>query len=137
MAENSREMLVKLLGRLGSDNDNERAVAGRVAWEMIRKLNLSWDDVIVPALGERAKPKPKIDFNQTSGSGGQPGEKLTDWFRSPEDFEEMLGAAMERSNAVNEATFLDSLSEKFGRFGARMYLSERQYNWLSDIADRG
>lgn len=132
-----REVLVKLLGRLGSDNDNERAVAGRIAWEMIRKLNLSWDDVIVPDLEKPAKPKPKIDFNQTSKPSGQAGEKLTDWFSSPADFEDMLEAAMDRARAVNETTFLDSLVEKFEKFGSRMYLSERQYDWLSDIASRG
>jgi hypothetical protein len=137
MAENAREKLVKLLGRLGSDNDNERAVAGRIAWEMIRKLNLQWDDVIVSKFSEKGNKKPDIDFNFARNAAAGAGEKLMDWFRSPEDFMDMLGAAARRTQGINEDTFLVSLSEKFEKFGARMYLSERQYKWLSDIADRG
>jgi hypothetical protein len=38
--------LVKLLGYLGSDHDGEIAAAGRNAHEFIRRLGLTWADVI-------------------------------------------------------------------------------------------
>jgi hypothetical protein len=38
--------LAKLLGYLGSDHDGEIAAAGRKAHQFIRRLGLSWSDVI-------------------------------------------------------------------------------------------
>ena len=38
--------LVKLLGMLGSDHDGEVAAAGRKAHEFIRRLGLTWAEVI-------------------------------------------------------------------------------------------
>ena len=38
--------LPKLLGMLGSDYDGERAVAGRMASDLLRKYRLTWTDVL-------------------------------------------------------------------------------------------
>jgi hypothetical protein len=42
----AREHLCKLLGMLGSDHDGEIAAAGRKAHAHIKKLGLTWADVI-------------------------------------------------------------------------------------------
>ena len=48
-----RDKLVKVLGRLGSDFDGERAEAARVANEMVRRAGLTWPQLVnnsAPAL---------------------------------------------------------------------------------------
>jgi hypothetical protein len=44
--EKQRETLTRILGMLGSDNANERAIAARKAEKMRRDLGLSWDDIV-------------------------------------------------------------------------------------------
>jgi hypothetical protein len=40
------DRLRKLLGLLGSDHENERAVAGRMASDLLRQNKLTWADVL-------------------------------------------------------------------------------------------
>jgi hypothetical protein len=47
------DRLVKLLGRLGSDCDTERAFAGAKANELVRQNGLTWNDVITAPPPER------------------------------------------------------------------------------------
>ena len=42
----SADRLVKLLGLLGSSHDGEIAAAGRKAHQLLRRLGLTWPDVI-------------------------------------------------------------------------------------------
>lgn len=50
------ERLIKLLGLLGSDAEGERATAGRMADELIRRHGLTWPEVIrIPT----AEPAPR------------------------------------------------------------------------------
>jgi hypothetical protein len=44
-----RELLVKALGMLGSDQLGERASAALVVEEQRAKLGMTWDDLIIPA----------------------------------------------------------------------------------------
>src|SRR4051794_32144841 len=46
LTEQDARMLAKILGRLGSDFDGERATAGAIASRFIRSRKLSWDDVL-------------------------------------------------------------------------------------------
>jgi hypothetical protein len=48
----SRTLLVKALGMLGSDHDGEILAAARTAEQQRRKLNLTWDELIVEAAAE-------------------------------------------------------------------------------------
>jgi hypothetical protein len=48
----SRTLLVKALGMLGSDHDDEILAAARTAEQQRRKLNLTWDELIVEAAAE-------------------------------------------------------------------------------------
>jgi hypothetical protein len=50
---------VKLLGLLGSDHAGERENAGRLAHEHIRRLKLTWDQVIAPSL----LPAPRAELS--------------------------------------------------------------------------
>ena len=49
----SRNRLVKFLGTLGSDQPGERANAAKMADDLRKKLNLSWDQLIVQAAALR------------------------------------------------------------------------------------
>jgi hypothetical protein len=49
----SRNRLVKFLGMLGSDQPGERANAAKMADDLRKKLNLSWDQLIVQAAALR------------------------------------------------------------------------------------
>jgi hypothetical protein len=48
----SRTLLVKALGMLGSDHDGGILAAARTAEQQRRKLNLTWDELIVEAAAE-------------------------------------------------------------------------------------
>src|SRR5262249_22208276 len=48
----AREHLCKLLGMLGSDPDGEVAAAGRKAHDHIKRLGLTWAEVIVQPAAE-------------------------------------------------------------------------------------
>lgn len=49
MNARARDVLVKALGMLGSDSDGEVLNAARVAEKQRRKLNMTWDDIIIAA----------------------------------------------------------------------------------------
>ena len=52
-----RDRLVKLCGLLGSDHAGERDAAAVLASRLLREANLTWADVILPAVGlDRAAP---------------------------------------------------------------------------------
>ena len=52
----SRDLLVKLCGMLGSDFDGERAVAALKVTTMLRQVGWSWDDILYPPGGSRRGP---------------------------------------------------------------------------------
>ncbi len=52
-----RERLAKLLGMLGSDHDGERAAAALAAAKFVRKLGLTWPDVVGLKIVEQRLPE--------------------------------------------------------------------------------
>lgn len=52
-----RRKLVGILGRLGSDQDGERAAAGLLASRMLRTAGLTWAQLLDPPAAERKLPK--------------------------------------------------------------------------------
>jgi hypothetical protein len=53
------ELLTKLCGKFGSDSDNERAVAARLANDLVYKLDLRWGDVLaLPTTNDAANDTP-------------------------------------------------------------------------------
>ncbi|MGH9553466.1 MAG: hypothetical protein ACRD3W_29055, partial [Terriglobales bacterium] len=53
--------LIKLLGMLGSAHAGERAAAGLKATELLRSLDMSWEDVILPQQKMLIGPKEPKD----------------------------------------------------------------------------
>jgi hypothetical protein len=51
----SRDLLVKTLGMLGSDHPGERDNAARAAEGLRKEFELTWDQLIVPANGNRGR----------------------------------------------------------------------------------
>lgn len=54
-----RERFIRLLGKLGTDSDNERAVAGRMIEEHRRRCGLSWHELVIPVAEDRGRRKPR------------------------------------------------------------------------------
>jgi hypothetical protein len=52
------DRLRKLLGMLGTDHDGERAVAGRMASDLLRQHKLTWADVLGAEI--RVEPAPRV-----------------------------------------------------------------------------
>ncbi len=46
MSPKDKTRLIQLLGMLGSDFDNERATAGRMANDIVKANKLSWDELL-------------------------------------------------------------------------------------------
>lgn len=61
-----RTRLVRLCGMLGSDFDGERANAGRLADNLVRDLDLTWDDVITRVPARQEEPRQKRKQEQQS-----------------------------------------------------------------------
>jgi hypothetical protein len=92
LTEQDAKMLAKILGRLGSDFDGERAAAGAIAWRFIRERKLSWDEVLAPSLSDSGQyqsysetPRPsRSDWRQLAKhclEVGDDGYLITDWER--------------------------------------------------------
>lgn len=62
LTPSDRRKLVAILGMLGSDQLGERAAAGVLATALLREQDLTWGDVVVPALPGPvgAKPGPRF-----------------------------------------------------------------------------
>ena len=72
--------LAKLLGMLGSAHAGERATAGLKADQLVRSLNLTWQEIILAK--SIAKPTAKIaDTESKLGTVLACTEPLTDWER--------------------------------------------------------
>ena len=61
LAPDKREKLVAILGMLGSDFDGERAAAGHLATEFLRREGFRWDDVIAPPTLPKTGPQSNDD----------------------------------------------------------------------------
>ena len=106
------DRLRKLLGMLSSDYENERAVAGRMASDLLRQHKLTWADVVGAEIRVETGPRvrawhePKGHREAAAECLAWP-EILTDW----------------------EREFLKSIS-------GRWHLSGRQQQCLARIIDK-
>ena len=65
--ERDLDLLEKILGRLGSDFDGERATAAAMAWRFLRERKLTWGDVLRPVPASHgALPTPAVGWRQLS-----------------------------------------------------------------------
>ncbi|MFN9545180.1 MAG: hypothetical protein ACK58T_11520 [Phycisphaerae bacterium] len=53
-----------VVGRLGSDFENERAIAGAMASAMLRDAGLTWADVLQLPQPEQPAPRPKPRYHE-------------------------------------------------------------------------
>jgi hypothetical protein len=98
--------LVKILGRLGSDHDGERAAAALLAHRMVRGAGLDWDDIL--GVTDADEPLPPTDHREKAR-----------W----------TIVRLHRLNA-KEADFLASMAEQAAA------PTERQVAWLDALARR-
>lgn len=69
---------------------------------------------------------------------GEPVDKSTvaELYESLADFEKTLAFAEKKANSEAEDGFVARMKESYATYKARTRLSERQYKWLNDIANR-
>lgn len=137
ITQDARRKLIGLLGKLGTDNDNERASVGKLIDAGRKALGLQWEDLIVPPLTVAAYREGPLNFNaaprQTAGAPPT-GETVEDLFDDPDTFEVLLDDAEHGAQKDNEINFVADMRAKFERYGVVMFLSERQLAWLNSIA---
>jgi hypothetical protein len=75
------DKLIKLLGMLGSAYPNERDVAAVKATELLRSLNLSWEDVINPSPKLLGGPKQNKSLAAKLSLIRANADLLSDWER--------------------------------------------------------
>jgi hypothetical protein len=105
-----RDRLVKLLGKLGSDNDAERAIAARLADERRARCGLTWHDLILPA-PDPATMKPDRPRKRWKSRKAKP--KAPSWLEKPELVaDSMLATPWEREFAAKLVTWRGTPSER-------------------------
>ena len=114
LSPSERNKLVGILGRLGSDFDGERAAAGLLATQMLRRLGMGWDAVVTdqPVTVRQAETGPS---NHT-----------------PTSWSESLALCRRHLNWLNkwESEFVGSLSDRHG------LPSAKQLQVLARITDK-
>lgn len=63
-------------------------------------------------------------------------DTILDHFESADDFEDTLLRAELKAKGQRDQDFVESIRDKFDEYGERMFLSDAQNLWLSDIAER-
>ncbi len=53
-----------------------------------------------------------------------------------DEFEELLERALDSAKYAGERDFLAQLVERFEEYGMRMFLTQKQWDWLESIAER-
>ena len=66
--------------------------------------------------------------------GDHPRNSILSWFEDIEAFERCLNLADSSSCGRKEMEFVDDMKEKYEEYDSRMYLSEKQADWLKKIA---
>ncbi len=152
-----RERFVKLLGKLGSDHDGERANAASLCTKLLREHRLTWADVVAGKLtGGSAAQEQTFATGYVRGfadgfahgvkhaqqaAGADPPERRTKAVRRAltEQEEAMLAwlAAELRREATAfsgfERNFLRGVAEQYQRLGG---LSEKQISYLTTMYQR-
>lgn len=138
LTEDARRKLVGLLGRLGSNNDNEILAAVRLIEAGRKAADFQWDEVIVQPLTVAAF-KSGFDFNTAARPPRQPArasENAADIFDSLDEFENLLDDAEAGATTQKEMDFVADMRAKADTYGLRAFLSEAQLAWLRALAER-
>ncbi len=61
---------------------------------------------------------------------------VDDFCTADDEIEELLERAKDSARSDREREFLDGLADRFEEYGVRMFLSQKQWDWLESIADR-
>lgn len=139
-----RKRLAQICEMLRSDNDNERAVAARMATDLLRRADVTWTDVILgggPQHPSSPGPSPaRTQSPPTAGtapSGVRSGSRSQKASRSratnseSRDAKKIITELLRRPSLSNwEKAFLNALN----KHAALSALTERQWNVLRDIA---
>lgn len=133
--ENSRRKLVRLLGRLGSDNDNERLAAVRLIEAGRKAMDFQWDDVIAKPSVAAGPKKDTMDFNGERASRSRDNsETVCDIFDSLVEFEALLVKADVNSKTEKQRNFVADMRDRFEKYGGDTFLSAAQLSWLRSLA---
>ena len=60
---------------------------------------------------------------------------VSDFYDTEEEFEDALHSAECNAVSEREMSFIDSLHEKFEQYGMRMFLSQKQADWLDWLSE--
>lgn len=136
--DDTRRKLVGLLGRLGSNNDNEILAAVRLINSGVKAMDKQWDDLIAQPVATAAPKRGPLDFNSAGSTEAtpKPSETVIDMFGSVEVFEAMLEDAETAPLSDKEETFVADMRERFSLYGERTFISPAQLKWLYAIAGR-
>lgn len=134
MDANVRRKLVGLLGRLGSNNDNEILAAVRLIERARIAGGWQWDQVIGSSDQQNRTQDRSSDFNRAETPPKR--STVVSAFGSCEAFAQMLDAALKKYADERELDFLLSLGERLKDYEHRMVLSAKQEKWFRDIAGR-
>lgn len=132
-----RRKLVGLLGRLGSDNDNERLNAVRLIEAGRKALGMQWEDLIVLPVTIAAHVQGPLDLNGAGRAAVKPSfGKVADLFDTLHEFLQLLMLAEGGACTSKECDFVESIRERADLYRERTFVSEAQLKWLRDLAGR-
>lgn len=138
--EDSRRKLVGLLGRLGSDNDNEILAAVKLIEAGRKAMDKQWDDLITKPVSIVAFKAGPLDFNtapparQSTSQPTNTRGTILDVFDSVAEFEGVLCAAEDAATTDKERDFVSDMRDRFETYGERTFLSAAQLAWLRSLA---
>jgi hypothetical protein len=154
ITERELQVLVKMLGLLGSDQAGERAAAALKVDQWVRTRGLDWSELLIPPEPEPEPVAVRVTdapFDVTSGTAAftqaQAAAKAhwaaaqaaaqavpgLDWVPQAESLLLMQPQVLRGSG---ERLFLESQIQRAKLYGPRMRLSDKQRAWLADILAR-
>jgi hypothetical protein len=139
-----RKRLAQICEMLRSDNDNERAVAARMATDLLRRAEVTWTDVILgggpqqpsktgsaPSKSDPSTAAGKATSGAWPDTGGQKTRASRATYSERLDAKKIVTELLRRSTLSNwEKTFLNALVKQMP-YSA---LTERQWKVVKDIA---
>lgn len=138
LTADARRKLVGLLGRLGSNNDNEILAAVRLIEAGRKAADFQWDEVIVQPLTVVAYKAGPMDFNTARPAPStKPGSGMVDTvFDTLADFLDLIDEAEAGASTSKEIDFVADMRARADTYGGRAYVSEAQLEWLRALAER-
>lgn len=133
MAPEKVRKLIGLLGQLGHDNENIRSTAGAAADRLVKSEGLTWEKLIggMPAPPPPRPPPPKPPPRSS---------RTRQAWDTDDDARELdeLTIDMLRVHAHGEweQDFVESLAERWTKYGRRTRVSEKQWRVIDRITER-